>query len=365
MILRHAKAAPAILIAFLVSPAFGEPHQAPASFSGHLTYDNKPLGTEDAPLVLRTYLPNPELDHEVTSRHGTGAETPNYSAKTGLFSTERNDPPITGIPAAFAISAGPGLSYVWDTTECRLLYAWANGFLDMESYWGAPDNGRRKSKDYVPRLIGQLFYKAKGSHPLQINCEALDETLRYTGHRRIAGHPLFSFDSNGRVISVSIRKGTSDQTVEVTYTSSNEGDTLTYLDPGTPFEILETSGGKLRILIRPNAAETYTGFQQEEIEITEVSAEVGEKLYESFGCMACHSIDGGRNHGPTFQGLAGSERDFADLGKVTADSNYLRESIVNPTAKSVPGYPVGMMPAYPLNEKQVDSLVLYIESLSH
>lgn len=365
MTLRNAAAAPAILISFLVSPVFAEPHQDPASFSGHLTYDNEPVGTPQQPLVLRTYLPNPDLDPKVTARHGFGVETPKYSAKTGLFSAKTKDPVITGIPAAFAISAGPGLSYVWDTTECRLLYAWANGFVDMESYWGQPDKGQRKSRDYVPRLVGQLFYKAKGSHPLQINGESLNESLRYTGHRRVAGHPVFTFEIEGREISVAVAKGASDQTVEVTYTSSDQNDELTYTDPDTAFEVLETSAGTLKVLIRPNAAETYTGFKKEVIEITEASAEIGGKLYESFGCMACHSIDGGRNHGPTFQGLAGLERDFADLGKVVADTDYLRESIVNPAAKSVPEYPLGMMPAYPLSDKQVDSLVLYIESLSN
>ena len=86
-------------------------------------------------------------------------------------------------------------------------------------------------------------------------------------------------------------------------------------------------------------------------------------LYTTYGCIACHSLDGAKNHGPTFQRLFDSKRKFPDLGMVTANEEYLRESITEPNAKTVPGFTPGMMPAYPLDRKQVDSLVLFIQSL--
>ena len=45
--------------------------------------------------------------------------------------------PIDGIPAAIAVNHAKELSYVWDTTECRLLYAWKDGFLDMSTLLGS------------------------------------------------------------------------------------------------------------------------------------------------------------------------------------------------------------------------------------
>ena len=54
--------------------------------------------------------------------------------------------PIDGIPAAIAVNLG-NYPYVWDTTECRLLYAWTDGFLDMVNYWGDRASGRRKGFD--------------------------------------------------------------------------------------------------------------------------------------------------------------------------------------------------------------------------
>ena len=102
-----------------------------------------------------------------------------------------------------------------------------------------------------------------------------------------------------------------------------------------------------------------------------VSAEEGEKLYQMFGCMACHSTDGTLQGkvGPSWKGLYGSERDIAkgEKGKFPADEAYLRESILNPTAKVVKGFEkfdTGM-PIYAgiLNDAQIESLILYIKSL--
>ncbi|MEM1297279.1 MAG: cytochrome c, partial [Verrucomicrobiota bacterium] len=331
--------------------------------SSYITYSNLPSGTIDEPLVFRTYLPNPGLDSEVTSRHGQGATTPKYSPKNGLFSSNSIYEPIQGIPAGFAVNHGDRLSYVWDTTECRLLYAWTNGFLDMESYWGPPERGNRKSFDYVPRLVGQLFYKAKGQHPLRINGKPLPAEIQYKGNRRIAGRPEFEFEALDRVLTVRVLPADSLQTIALEFVSSETTDQLDYVDPSTAFEVRKNESGRLRVLLRPNASEVHTGFKKEVLQIAEASSAIGAKLYQNFGCMACHSIDGGRNHGPTFQGLADSERTFPAIGSLLADEDYLRESIVNPAAKSVPGYPVGMMPAYPLGDKQVDSLILYIQSL--
>jgi cytochrome c551/c552 len=97
----------------------------------------------------------------------------------------------------------------------------------------------------------------------------------------------------------------------------------------------------------------------------------GEKLYQMYGCMACHSTDGTLQGkvGPSWKGLYGSERDIAGKKtiKVKADADYLRESILNPGAKVVKGFEKfdAGMPIYEgiLNEVQVESLVLFIESL--
>ena len=101
------------------------------------------------------------------------------------------------------------------------------------------------------------------------------------------------------------------------------------------------------------------------------TVEEGERLYQMFGCMACHSTDGTLvgKVGPSWKGLFGTERDIAKgmKGKVKADEAYLRESITNPSAKVVKGFEkfdTGM-PIYAgiLNDSQIESLILYIKSL--
>ncbi len=97
----------------------------------------------------------------------------------------------------------------------------------------------------------------------------------------------------------------------------------------------------------------------------------GERLYQMYGCMACHSTDGTLvgKVGPSWKGLYGSEREIAkgEKGKFKADEVYLRESILSPSAKVVKGFEkfdTGM-PIYSgiLNDGQIESLILYIKSL--
>jgi glucose/arabinose dehydrogenase/cytochrome c2 len=100
------------------------------------------------------------------------------------------------------------------------------------------------------------------------------------------------------------------------------------------------------------------------------SAEEGRRLYQLYGCMACHSIDNSAltKLGPPFKGLYGSQRTFAGgVVQIVADEAYLKESILSPAAKIVSGYERGGagMPSFAgvLTDSQIDSLVLFIESL--
>ncbi len=93
-------------------------------------------------------------------------------------------------------------------------------------------------------------------------------------------------------------------------------------------------------------------------------AEIGAKLYEKQGCSTCHSIDGSAKVGPTWKGLYGSNRAFADGSTTTADENYISESINNPMAKIVQGY-APAMPSYQgkLKDSQITALIEYMKTL--
>jgi len=93
--------------------------------------------------------------------------------------------------------------------------------------------------------------------------------------------------------------------------------------------------------------------------------EWGKQLAQQNACQTCHSTDGSQMTGPTWQGLFGHEAKLADGSTVTADENYLRESILEPEAKIVEGYQAGLMPTYQgqLNDKEINAIIEYIKTL--
>ncbi len=93
-------------------------------------------------------------------------------------------------------------------------------------------------------------------------------------------------------------------------------------------------------------------------------AEYGAQLYQQFACFTCHTTDGSKGIGPTFKGLFGKEEVLEDGTTVVVDENYLRESILDPKAKIVKGYPP-VMPPYQgqLNDRQITALIEFIKTL--
>ncbi len=134
---------------------------------------------------------------------------------------------------------------------------------------------------------------------------------------------------------------------------------------------------------------TNLGFEETEVDLTpqavtpgtkrpKPSAELGNKIATTYGCIACHSADGAKKVaedpslmvGPSWKGLYGSKRKFTDGTYVNkADEIYLRESILDPSRNVTKGFEttktgVGM-PSYlgVLRDDQIESLILYIKSL--
>jgi cytochrome c oxidase subunit 2 len=99
--------------------------------------------------------------------------------------------------------------------------------------------------------------------------------------------------------------------------------------------------------------------------VDETPAAAGQKLFAQYSCMNCHS-----QHAPTLAGVFGSKVRVhlssvnGPIEEVTADEAYIRESIVNPSAKIVEGYPP-LMPSFQaqLSEEQLLQLIAYIKTL--
>lgn len=91
----------------------------------------------------------------------------------------------------------------------------------------------------------------------------------------------------------------------------------------------------------------------------------GAQLVKDNGCVACHATDSKRLVGPGWGGLYNSKVSLADGSTVTADDAYLKESILQPNAKIVAGYPKGVMPAYDklLKDDEVNAMVAYLRTM--
>ncbi len=91
--------------------------------------------------------------------------------------------------------------------------------------------------------------------------------------------------------------------------------------------------------------------------------ELGAKLYNQKGCVACHSLDGSPKVGPTFKGLFSKAENLEDGSTVNVDENYLRESVVNPNVKIVKGFPKGVMPAFQgqVSEEELTGIIEFIK----
>jgi cytochrome c oxidase subunit II len=90
----------------------------------------------------------------------------------------------------------------------------------------------------------------------------------------------------------------------------------------------------------------------------------GESLFQQLGCPTCHRFDI-QGRGPNLRGIFDRPVQLEDGRSVIADENYIRESILSPSAKIVSGFKP-IMPTFQglVSEEQLTALVAYIKSLT-
>jgi len=92
--------------------------------------------------------------------------------------------------------------------------------------------------------------------------------------------------------------------------------------------------------------------------------DIGKAVYSKYTCVQCHSITAARKVGPGFGGMVGHSVEFEGGTSGIADENYIRESILNPKAKIVKGFPPAM-PSFAgqLTELQISGVIEFLKSL--
>jgi cytochrome c oxidase subunit 2 len=113
------------------------------------------------------------------------------------------------------------------------------------------------------------------------------------------------------------------------------------------------------IVMEPSAYDAWLSNNEPEAS----PAMSGQALFESKSCHTCHRTDSDAR-APYLQSLYGDTVMLTGGGSVVADDQYLRESILEPTAKVVSGYQP-IMPTFKgqLDEDEVRELIEYIKSM--
>lgn len=131
-------------------------------------------------------------------------------------------------------------------------------------------------------------------------------------------------------------------------------------------ELCGTSHAFMENMVIVTSQVNYDAWVAEQSELAALAGQSpegqGQILAVQNGCIGCHSIDGTPLTGPTWFGLYESQRQLEDGGSVAADDAYITESILDPLAKVVAGYPPVMQP-YDLTDEQIANLIAYIKTL--
>lgn len=146
----------------------------------------------------------------------------------------------------------------------------------------------------------------------------------------------------------------------VNFTATKKGDFKVYCT-----EFCGTSHSKMRAIVRVVSKERFDNWLNRQIKEANISdpVELGFRLF-SRNCSTCHAAGTQTIIGPGLGGLWQKARDFENADSVTANAEYIRESILSPNAKVVKGFPAKMNSfSGLLSEKEIDYLIEYIKTL--
>jgi cytochrome c oxidase subunit 2 len=123
---------------------------------------------------------------------------------------------------------------------------------------------------------------------------------------------------------------------------------------------------RTKVIVHPETGDNCLKkwLAERELEILNMPPiQLGELLYNQRGCSQCHSLDGTKRVGPSFDQTFGNEHEFTGGAKHAGDEEYIRESIENPQALVRLGFPPSM-PTFKgtLRPIEIRGLVAFIKS---
>ncbi|MFP6887608.1 MAG: carbohydrate-binding protein, partial [Opitutales bacterium] len=156
-------------------------------------------------------------------------------------------------PAGIAVSLPGGHSYCWDAGNCRLRYAWRDGFIKKNGSFG-----RWRT---LPHIVGRVYHRelrfpfhfaGKHSEPVE---------TKFRGYRLLGGIPEFRYEVDGTEVTEFLAKLPGKSGLARRFTVKNAPvDLLFHLDPDDGVEITCDKGriddGAIRLT--PKEAKNFT-----------------------------------------------------------------------------------------------------------
>jgi cytochrome c oxidase subunit II len=133
-------------------------------------------------------------------------------------------------------------------------------------------------------------------------------------------------------------------------------------------ELCGTSHAFMENPVIVNTQEEYDAWIAEQVLLVEEALKTpegqGKLLTVSNGCTGCHSLNGAPGTGPTWLGIFGREEEMNDGTVIVTDEAYITESILNPNAKIVEGFPSpSVMPAFTFTDEQIANIIAYLKTI--
>jgi cytochrome c oxidase subunit II len=113
------------------------------------------------------------------------------------------------------------------------------------------------------------------------------------------------------------------------------------------------------VVMQPQAYERWLKSGEQ----TESPVRLGERLFHDRGCSGCHAPNS-KFHAPLLEGLYRKPVPLANGTMVTADDQYLRDSILQPAKQISAGYD-NIMPSFTghLSEEEIMQLIAYLKAI--
>jgi cytochrome c oxidase subunit 2 len=129
--------------------------------------------------------------------------------------------------------------------------------------------------------------------------------------------------------------------------------------------LASSPGSPILVTVHSSADFDQWLLSKSDVLLTLPPLEAGRVLVERKGCLVCHTTDGSPLTGPSFKGLLGRESRFRDGTSGIVDAEYVRRSILDPTAQVVEGFEPVMPPfAGQIRDAEIDAIITYFESLT-